>query len=321
MKKVLSIGIILAMLTLAGCKNSSKDLLLFESRISSSDYAIDNLVTQGDFFAEDLVIIPENNNTGDDSDLTAGASLLVDTTNQEVIYASHVYDKLYPASLTKLLTSLIVLKYGELSDMVTVSYNASHIEESGAKLCGFQEGDVISMEALLNCLLIYSGNDAAVAVADHISGSEEAFVKKMNEEAKRIGAVHSNFVNSNGLHSDDQYTTAYDLYLIFNELLQYDTFQTIINSTSYTANYQDKDGNAKEKTFGSTNLYLKGEAEITEGIEVIGGKTGTTRKAGNCLILLSRDAENREYISLILKAANRDELYSDMTHLLSLTSN
>ena len=117
------------------------------------------------------------------------------------------------------MTALVVLKKGELTDSVTVSYNASHIPVAGAKVCGFEEGDVITMDALLHCLLIYSGNDAGIAIAEHMSGSEENFVRIMNSEAKRIGASHTNFVNSHGLHDDNHYTTAYDMYLIFNELI------------------------------------------------------------------------------------------------------
>jgi D-alanyl-D-alanine carboxypeptidase len=227
---------------------------------------------------------------------------------------------MYPASLTKLLTALVVLQYGALTDSVTVSYDASHIPESGARICGYAEGDIISMEVLLNSLLIYSGNDAAIAIADHIGGDEAAFVDIMNEEAQTIGAIHSNFMNSHGLHDDNQYSTAYDIYLIFNELLKYDTFRNIISSDSYTAIYSDKAGNEKQKTFNSTNLFLKDEGENDLVLEVIGGKTGTTSKAGNCLILLCKDSDGKEYISVILKAADNDTLYSQMSHLISKVS-
>lgn len=245
---------------------------------------------------------------------------MVNTTDNMVLYADHVYDRLYPASLTKLMTALVVLRYGELTDSVTVSYEASHISEGGVKLCGFQEGDIITMDALLKCLLVYSGNDAAIAIADHISGSEEAFVKLMNEEAKKIGAVHTSYVNSNGLHDDNQYTTAYDVYLLFHELMKYDTFRSVIVLDSYNASYQDRTGNKKEKVFKATNSYLQGDASIPEGLQIIGGKTGTTRKAGNCLVLLSKNAVEKEFISVILKASGSDVLYSQMSHLLTMAS-
>jgi D-alanyl-D-alanine carboxypeptidase len=275
-------------------------------------------MTQADFFAKDLVTVTKQDNHGEDPKLSAGASLFINITDKELIYADNVYDRLYPASLTKLMTALVVLKYGELTDNVTISHDASHITEGGAKLCGFSEGDIISMDALLRCLLIYSGNDAAIAIAEHIGGSVDEFVTMMNKEAQEIGAVHTNYVNPNGLHDDNQYTTAYDIYLIFNELMKYDTFCSIINTSSYTAKYKDKDGNTKEKTFEATNEYLSGETEIPEGIEIIGGKTGTTNKAGNCLVLLSKDNAKKEYISVILKAKDNTSLYSQMSYLLTL---
>lgn len=314
-KLITCLCVSLLILSLGGC-SQSKELLTFYQAASNST-AVDTGLTQADYFSEDLVTVTQEDNTGNAEELSgSGSSLLVDITDQKLLYAEHVYDRLYPASLTKLMTALVVLQYGELTDQVTVSYAASHITEGGAKLCGFKEGDLISMEALLKSLLVYSGNDAAIAIADHISGSEEAFVQKMNEEAARIGAVHTKFVNSNGLHNDEQYTTAYDMYLIFHELLSYDTFRSIIGTDSYTAVYQDKDGNAKEKTFEATNQYINGKTETPEGIQILGGKTGTTRKAGSCLVLLTKDAAGKEYISVIMKASGSDTLYSQMSFLL-----
>lgn len=309
--------VIIASIAFGGCQNSSDSFLTYQDTALKTDYSIDNQLTQGDFFAKDIAIVSQDDNIGNDTQLTVGASLLINKSDNQVIYADKVYDKLYPASLTKLLTALVVLRNGELTDMVTIGYNATHITEIGAKTCGFEEGDVISLEALLNSMLIYSGNDAAIAIAEHVGGSVEDFVKMMNEEALKIGAVHSNFVNPNGLHDNNQCTTAYDLYLIFNDLLQYDTFRNIINSDSYKAEYSDKDGNDKQKIFETTNLYLENKEDLGTGITVIGGKTGTTSKAGNCLILLSKDDEDNEYISVILKAAGRDELYTQMSYLLS----
>lgn len=319
-KLITCLCVSLLILSFVGC-SKTKELFTFDPGVASAGTVADTGLTQADYFSEELVTVTQEENTGDAEELSSsGSSLLIDITDQKLLYAEHIYDRLYPASLTKLMTALVVLQYGELADQVSVSYNASHIAEVGAKLCGFEEGDIISMEALLKSLLVYSGNDAAIAIADHISGNEEAFVQKMNEEALRIGAVHTNFINSNGLHDDNQYTTAYDMYLIFHELLGYDTFRSIISTDSYTAVYQNRKHNPKEKTFTATNQYLNGKAEIPKGMTILGGKTGTTNKAGSCLILLSEDASGIEYISVILNAPNSEELYSQMTFLLSSSS-
>ncbi|HHU72582.1 MAG TPA: D-alanyl-D-alanine carboxypeptidase [Clostridiales bacterium] len=322
MKIKLLVFLLFACFSFGGCQKNSDELLAYNNENVLSNSVINNEITETDFFAKNLAIITEEDNQGGDPDITSEASLLVNITNNEIIYGDNVYEKLYPASLTKLMTALIVLRYGELTDTVTISYNASHITESGAKLCGFNEGDIVSMDVLLNSLLIYSGNDAGIAIAEHIAGSEENFSKMMNEEAIKIGAVDTNFTNSHGLHNDNHYSTAYDLYLIFNQLVQYDTFLSIIDNPTYTAVYKDKDNKDITKTFASTNLYLDERSNsLKEGLEtlnIIGGKTGTTSKAGNCLILLTKDNNQNSYISLILKGDNRTELYSQMSHMLSM---
>lgn len=271
-----------------------------------------------DFFASDLAVIPDELNHMSDPAITAESSLIINDTDNKVIYANNVYERLYPASLTKLITTLVVLEKADLNDMVTVSYNASHITESGAKLCGFKEGDTIKLEDLLYAFLIYSGNDAGVAIAEHVGGTIGGFAKMMNQAAKDAGAVHSNFVNPHGLHDDNHYTTAYDLYLIFHQLVQYDKFLSIINNSEYTVTYKDAAGNPVTKTFLTTNRYLKGQEKAPEGVTVLGGKTGTTSKAGNCLILYSKDKNNKDYISLVLKADNSNSLFSQMTDLLKM---
>ena len=303
---------------LGGCRKSSDQFFSYKDYVSNAKINMGVTLSENNFFAERIVVISENDYDTDDDLVSSEAAFLCDVTNNKALYSKSPYKKLYPASLTKLMTALVVLKKGELTDSVTVSYNASHIPVAGAKVCGFEEGDVITMDALLHCLLIYSGNDAGIAIAEHMSGSEENFVRIMNSEAKRIGASHTNFVNSHGLHDDNHYTTAYDMYLIFNELIQYDTFLNIISQSSYTAVFKDKNKKEKQLTFNSTNLYLREEKESPEDITIIGGKTGVTYKAGNCLILLSKDEDNSQYVSIIMKAGDIDKLYSDMSTLLSL---
>lgn len=318
MKKKL-ISTILVATILTGCSNKSNVLLTY-SETNSNRYQYDqsNNINMAEFFATDLTVIPDDLNHMQNSDITATSSLIINTSDDEVLYSNNVYERMYPASLTKLITALVVLKHADLNEMVTISYNASHITESGAKLCGFKEGDKVKLDALLNCLLIYSGNDAGIAIAEHVGGSEKGFAKMMNETAISVGAVHSNFINAHGLHNDNHYTTAYDLYLIFNELLMYDQFVSIINNASYTIHYTDKNNNPKEEQFLNTNRYLRGIESAPKGITVVGGKTGTTSKAGSCLILYSKDSKNNSYISLIMQASDGNSLFSQMTKLLGM---
>ena len=245
------------------------------------------------------------------------AAGLFDLNNHEVLYARNIHERLNPASLTKVMTALVALKYGNTDDTITVTDEAM-ITESGATLCGLEVGDQLTLNQALHALLIHSANDAAAAIAVHIGGSIEGFAELMNEEAVAIGATNSHFVNPHGLTADNHYVTAYDMYLIFNEALQYDLISEIIHMTSYETVYMDSEGNSKTLSFNTTNQYLTGTYKAPGQVTVIGGKTGTTSAAGSCLILLARDTAGSPYISVILKATARDVLYEQMTRLLNV---
>lgn len=237
-------------------------------------------------------------------------------TDNKVLDESGVFDRVYPASTTKLLTALVALKHCNLSEKVTFSYNASHIGVSGAMLCGFKEGDTIALGDLLAAFLISSGNDAGIAIAEHISGSEEAFAVLMNEEAMKLGAVDTHFVNAHGLHNREHYTTAYDVYLVMNELIHYNSFLSIISMPTCEVNYTDAAGNEMTKTFESTNLYFVGSFKAPEEIEIVGGKTGSTYAAGCCLVLYFKDNKGNSYVAEVFHAPTYEILYSKMTELM-----
>lgn len=266
-------------------------------------------------FAQDLCVVTDSASY-EDSQITAEAAGLFDRSDRETLFVKEPFERLYPASITKVMTALIAIKYGNLNDMVTVTEDAV-ITESGATLCGIEPGDRLTLEQLLYGLMIPSGNDAGAAIAVHMSGSIQAFADLMNQEARKLGATDTHFVNPHGLTDPDHYTTAYDLYLIFNEALKYPVFRQITGTTSYTAKYYNGDGETISKTWSGGNLYLTGEEETPEGLEVFGGKTGTTSAAGRCLIMAVRDQQDREYISVVLKAADKDGLYDNMTNIIS----
>lgn len=246
------------------------------------------------------------------------ASALFQIDDAKVVYADKIHEKLYPASTTKILTAYLALKYGNLDDVVTVSENAVNIPVDSSK-AGLRAGDKLTLEALLYSLMLPSGNDSAVAVAEHISGDVKTFVSLMNEEAKKLGATNSNFINPHGYHDENHYTTAYDLYLIFNECIKYDKFLEIVSSAAYKTTITQKNGTYREASWNQSNQYINGAREIPKNIDVIGGKTGTTDEAGACLILYSK-ANEHPYISIIMGADLRNILYDNMTNLISSTS-
>lgn len=244
--------------------------------------------------------------------------LLFQVDDGKVVHAKDVHERLYPASTTKILTVYLALKYGNLEDVVTVSENAVGVPSDSSR-AGLITGDQLTLEALLYSLMLPSGNDSAVAIAEHISGSVENFAALMNEEAKKLGATNSNFVNPHGYQDENHYTTAYDLYLIFNECIKYDKFQEIISSSSYHTKITQKNGTYREVTWGQSNQFVNGAREVPKNVSVIGGKTGTTDEAGACLILYSKNSGS-PYISIIMGADSRTILYENMTDLISSTS-
>ena len=157
-----------------------------------------------------------------------------------------MHDRLFPASTTKILTLYLALKYGTLSDVVTVSENAASVP-SDSSVAGLRAGEQLTLEDLLYGLMLPSGNDSAVAIAEHISGSEEAFVELMNKEANALGATNSHFANPHGYQDEDHYTTAYDLYLIFNQGILNSKFVDIISAPSYTADIKEQDGTVRSE--------------------------------------------------------------------------
>ena len=270
--------------------NSNMFGLLYHGEESSENHLL----------SSKLCVANENtDNPNVDMSLAEGVGLF-DVTNYETIYAKNVHEKLYPASTTKILTAYIVLKHGNLDDVVTVSKENIALE-SDSSHCGLKAGDQISVKELLYGLMLKSANDAANALADYISGSTEKFAELMNEEAMLMGATNSHFVNAHGLHDEEHYTTVYDLYLIFQNALYNETFREICGSTSYIASYRNASGSAVTVEWNNTMQYFTRNKIAPEGVTVLAGKTGTTTKALSCLALLSENKAGEEFISIILK--------------------
>lgn len=269
------------------------------------------------YFAEDLCVAPKEQTHSDavtDEVVQAMGVFLPDSGS--ISYQKNIYDKMYPASTTKILTAYLAITEGNLEDMVTISEHAVD-QANDSSVCGLRAGDQIKLSDLLYGLMLRSGNDAAVAIAEHISGSEESFARLMNETARSFGATNSNFVNANGLHDEEHYTCVYDLYLIFSHAIQEDFFLQLIQTTSYTAYYTDITGTQATQTWTNTNKYLNGEVNQPDGITVLGGKTGTTNAAGYCLVLLSNNDKKDPVISIILKSDGRSNLYYVMNQVLA----
>jgi len=315
---ILSLTLSIAMLIgMTGCGRLSYAMpYSTDSQISGFDVVSGRNPGKVEAFAADLCVVTEDLVDDENVDMSeAIAAVLFDVNQREVIYSKNAHERMHPASLTKVLTALVAIKNASLDTVLTAT-SAVNITESGAQLCGLKSGDTMTMDQALRILLMYSANDVAMLIAENVGGSVDEFLNMMNEEAKRLGATNSNFLNPHGLTQEGHYTTAYDLYLIFNEAIKYDIFNEIIHTANYQTTYYDKDGKPKELSFETSNLFLRGNYTPPENITVVGGKTGTTNAARNCLILLSRDTGGAPYISVILSSKERDILYKEMIDLL-----
>lgn len=269
------------------------------------------------YFSEGLCVTDDTDfgteNTSADKAEGAG---MFNLASNSVIYARNIYGRLYPASTTKILTAYIALKYCDNLDNTAVVSEYAADQAADSSKCDLKTGDVLKIRDLLYGMLLRSGNDAAIVIAEHISGSVEAFASLMNEEAKLLGATQSHFVNPNGLPDPDHYTSVYDLYLFLRAAVQNETFVNMIGAQSYDASYLDSAGNVVEKNWENTNQYMNGQTDPPEGITVVGGKTGTTGDAGYCLALYSLNALGEPVISIVLKAQIRADLYQLMNEML-----
>ena len=304
-------------MSLCGCGKDK--LALSYERTATQNVMIQDQMAEP--FASDLCVI--NGNYFTDTDVTMeeeSAAGLFDVNRNKVIYSKNIHERLNPASLTKIMTALVAIKYGNTEDIIVCSENVK-IKDSGAVVCGLKAGDKLTLNQALHALLINSANDAAVAIAEHIGGSVEGFAAMMNQEAILLGATGSHFVNPHGLTENEHYVTAYDMYLIMNAAMQYELFNEIIHMSEYNTIYYSSNDSEKEMTCRSTNLFFRGDYSAPDKITVIGGKTGTTNAAGNCLILLTKDTGGNPYISVILRASQRALLYEEMIDLLEEINN
>lgn len=234
--------------------------------------------------------------------------------SKEVLYSYKANERVNPASLTKIMTAIIVLENCNLDDTVTIGDVS--IKEGGAQVFKLNQGDKITVRDLLSVSTIYSGNDASLALAIHVAGSEEGFVELMNEKAKALGCTHTNFMNCNGLTHEEHYTTAHDLYLMFTEAMKYPEFVTMMNTPSMEINYSSAEGEYISKTITTTDKYLTGEYASPDNVVIVGGKTGSTNAARKCLMVYCTDNSGTPYICVIMGAEDESTLYNMMTNLI-----
>ena len=217
-----------------------------------------------------------------------GSVCLMNAVTGEVIFEQNMHEKLPPASTTKIMTAIIALENSKLYDVVEMTHNAVRSEGSSTYA---KSGDKLYMEDVLYGLMLNSGNDAAYAIAQTVSGTQEDFAKLMNTKAKEIGAKNTCFLNPSGLPQEGHYTTAYDLALIAKYAMRYNKFFEIVSSKTHKVWPINRPENILE--FSNHNKLL----DMYEGC--IGIKTGFTKKAGRCLVSAC-ERDGMKYIAVTL---------------------
>lgn len=228
----------------------------------------------------------------------AEGAVLMDAATGKVLFGKNQDMQFYPASITKVMTALLVLERCSLNDTVTFSASATTNLESGAVSLGVSEGDQLTVEQCLYGLLLKSANEIGNGLAEHVAGSVSAFADLMNARARELGCKNTHFTNPHGLNDTAHKTTPYDMALIMRAALQNETFRKIDTTTSYEFPATKKSA-AKTITMGHKMMYPT-DSRYYEGI--IGGKTGYTSKAGNTLVT-GAQRNGVRLIAVVMKAS------------------
>ncbi len=223
--------------------------------------------------------------------------ILIEANTGKILYEKNSNDVRFPASTTKIMTAILTVENCNLDDVATVSHNAVYSIPYDYTHASLKEGEELTIEQLLYALMIPSANDAAIVLAEHISGSVEEFAKLMNKRAEELGCKNTHFVNPNGIHSKDHTSTSYDLALMGKFAMQNSIIRKIVSTTQFTLSATNKYSKT-DRIFNNSNdllnTYSKYYYEGTTGV-----KTGYTGEAGNCIIA-SAKKNNLEVILVVL---------------------
>ncbi|WP_052330352.1 D-alanyl-D-alanine carboxypeptidase family protein [Virgibacillus sp. MSP4-1] len=227
--------------------------------------------------------------------VSAENAVLMEYESGRVLFDKNAHQKKSIASITKILTAIVAIEHGDLNETVTVSENAVRTEGSSIYL---DAGDKVKLKDLVYGLMLRSGNDAAVAIAEHVGGSLPGFTHLMNQKAQWIGMTDSHFANPHGLEADGHYSTAYDMALLMRYAMQNKTFSKISGTKKYKGENERFPWHNKNKL-------------LTRYPYCIGGKTGYTRKAGRTLVT----SAEKDDMKLIVVTLNDRKDWDDHTRL------
>lgn len=235
-------------------------------------------------------------------EVNANFAILVDADAGLVVAEKNGSAKMYPASMTKVMTLLVACEHiTDLNEKLEITQDiVDYVKKEGASNCGFKAGEQVTMQDLLYGLILPSGADAALALVRRIAGSEEQFVTLMNQKAQQLGiSATTHFTNCTGLYNDNHYSTAEDMAIIMRAASQNSVAATILTTRSYTTQANNK----RSTGLSFSNLFLKRIDTQTTGGQVNFAKTGYVAKAGNCAVSYFTAASGRHYICVTGKTS------------------
>ena len=242
------------------------------------------------------------------------ACILIEPSTGKILYEKNSDQKMYPASTTKVLTAILALENCSLDEVATAGFHAVADIPAGYTNAGIRVGESLTIEQLLYALMLASANEAATILAEHIAGSVESFSTMMNSKASELGCMGTHFVNANGIHDDNHYTTAHDLALIARYAMENETFRKIVSTQTYSL----PDYESSPRLLKNTNSLIMSGNNSYFYPYATGIKTGFTSQAKNCLIA-SAKKDNVDLISVVLHAGNtedgKSQRYLDTIHL------
>lgn len=213
----------------------------------------------------------------------AESAIVMEASTGTILYAKNIDEQLYPASITKIMTVLLALENCEMDEEVTFSHNAVFSIEKGSSSISRDEGEILTVEECLYGIMLESANDCSNAIAEHISGTTEAFAELMNQRAAELGCTNTHFVNPHGLPDDNHYTSAHDMALITQEVIKHEKFRQISGTSRYVLRTTNK---KDEELYMSNHHYMISANKTSKFLDdtVFAGKTGYTTVALNTLM-------------------------------------
>lgn len=291
-------------------------IMLVEVVIASEDVSV-HLANSG----ENLYTVTGKENQL--PDILSQSAIVVDMKTGYTLVEKNVKDKLYPASITKIMTAILTLENVKMDETVTFSYDAVFSIEKGSSAALVDVDEQLTVEQCLYGLMLISGNDLANGLAEHVGGSMSNFANMMTNKAEELGCINTNFTNAHGLHDNNHYTTAYDMAIIAK--YAYDnakgiyshisgkelTFKTLCSTGYYECQPTNKQSSVRQWR-NNNRLINPYETHFYE--DCIGGKTGYTNKAGGTLVTFA-EINGRLLMCVVMKSANSLSAYADTTNL------